>query len=417
MIRSLRGPLRKSAFAALSLLLVAFYLEAAARYYEASRLSQSFELDSLQQASRLAPSNAFYHDRLGRYFFLVQQDVNAGLEHYRTAVALDPYEARFWLDLAAAYKVSGNRQEERRALERALQADPKTPDIAWEVGNFYLAEGDIPAAMRQLRIVLEQNPYDVRRGLELCWRATHDPDLVLDQAVPPRADLYFRFLEVLTGRQETVAAAKVWSRLMGLNDPFPFKSAFPYLQYLLDQKQVAAALAAWQQLLAHNSLSGYGSPGNNVVNGGFEQTVLEGGFDWRHTAVPGVRVAVEEGEAHSGARSLRIAFDDTTAGDAGVVEFIPVQPGTEYELSAFLKADLTAASGPRLAVYDAYSHAQYAMTEEVPGSAPWREQTIQFKVGPEASLVELRIVRSPASGTVRGTLWVDDVRLAPRGKP
>lgn len=417
MIVSLRGPLRKSAFAALGLLLAALYLDLAARYYQASQLSQVFELDSLEHASRLAPSNALYQNRIGRYRFLVQQDVAGGLEHYRAAVALDPYEARFWLDLAGAYQVSGDQQEKHKALERALQADPRTPDIAWEVGNFYLAEGDRPAAMRQFRLVLDQNPWDVGRTLELCWRATHDADLILDQAVPPRPDLYFRFLRVLTAHQETATAARVWARLLQLSEPFPTDSALPYLQELLDQKQVAAAQAAWQQLVVHNLLQAYLSPGDSVVNGGFEQTVLEGGFDWRHTAVPGVRVAVEEGQARAGARSLRVAFDDTAAADAGLSQFVPVEPGAEYELSAYVKADLVAASGPRLAVFDAYTHAVYGMTEEAPGSAPWREQGTRFKTGPDARLVELRIVRAPASGTIRGTLWVDEVRMARRGKP
>lgn len=418
MIFSLRGPLRGLAFAALSLLGTALYLNLAVRYYRASRLSQVFERDSLERATRLAPSNAFYHDRLGRYRFLIEQDVAAGLEHFRVAAALNPYEARYWLDLATAYQVSGNRQEERKALERALQADPKTSDIAWEVGNFYLAEGDVPAALRLLRVVIEQNPYDVPRSLELCWRSTHDADLILDQAVPPRPGLYLRFLGFLADRQETAAAARVWSRLMGLREPFPAKEAFPYLQYLVDQKQVAAAQTAWQQLVTRDSLQAYLSPGNSLVNGGFEQTVLEGGFDWRHLAVPGVSVAIDIGEAHSGNRSLRITFDDTAAADAGVLQLIPVEPGGEYDLSAYVKADnLLTASGPRLAAYDAYSSALYGMSEEVQGSAPWQQQSIHFKVRPDARLVALRVVRSPVSGAIRGTLWLDDVRMARRASP
>ena len=417
MIFSLRGPLRRLAFAGLSLLLVALYLNLAARHYRASRLSQVFELDSLRQASHLAPSNAHYHDRLGRYFFLVQQDVDAGLERYRAAVALDPYEARYWLDLAAAYQVSGNRQEERKALERALEADPRTPDIAWEVANFYLAEGDVPAAFHQFRPVLEHAPWDVNRTLELCWRATHDVDSVLNQAVPPRPNLYFHFLHVLAGHQETAAAAKVWARLMGLPESFPAKDAFSYLQYLLDQKEVAAAHAAWQQLTARNSLQGYLSPGNSVVNGGFEQPVLEGGFDWRRVAVPGVSVALDAGEAHSGSRCLRIAFDDTAAADGGLIQFVPVEPGAEYYLGAYVKADnLLAPSGPRLAVYDAYSRALYGMSEEIQGSTPWRELSTKFTVKPDTRLLAVRIVRAPASGAIRGTLWLDDVQLT-RVKP
>ncbi len=96
------------------------------------------ELASLQRAVRLDPRNAEYRDHLGRYYSLVASDPDAAIEPYRAAVQLDPHSARYWFDLASAYQVLGNVTNQTWALERAIQADPTTPDVAWEAANLYL---------------------------------------------------------------------------------------------------------------------------------------------------------------------------------------------------------------------------------------------------------------------------------------
>ena len=86
------------------------------------------------------PSNADYRNNLGRYYALVAGDPAAAIEPYRAAVQLNPHSARYWFDLASAYQVLGDRyiSNQTRALEHAIEADPTTPDVAWEAANFYL---------------------------------------------------------------------------------------------------------------------------------------------------------------------------------------------------------------------------------------------------------------------------------------
>src|SRR5258707_5327333 len=123
--------------------------EFAARVFASSR-----ELPSLQRAVRLSPANADYRHRLGRYFAFVAADPQSAIESFRAAVGLNPHDARYWFDLAAAYQVIGDLAGRRAALDRALQAEPTAPDVAWGAGNFFFIDRGIHRAPRQVQIFI-----------------------------------------------------------------------------------------------------------------------------------------------------------------------------------------------------------------------------------------------------------------------
>ena len=115
------------------------------------------ELPSLKRAVRLSPGNADYRHRLGRYFAFVAGDPQSAIDSLRAAVALNPHDAHYWFDLAAAYQVTGDIAGQRAALDRALQAEPTAPDVAWEAANFFLIDGEIDRALREFRVVIEND--------------------------------------------------------------------------------------------------------------------------------------------------------------------------------------------------------------------------------------------------------------------
>src|ERR1700730_10511489 len=99
-----------------------FYIFLTGTEYAASVFASRAELPSLQRAVRLSPGNADYRHRLGRYFAFVAGDPQSAIESFRSAVELNPHDARYWFDLAAAYQVTGDLTGQRAALDRALQA-------------------------------------------------------------------------------------------------------------------------------------------------------------------------------------------------------------------------------------------------------------------------------------------------------
>jgi tetratricopeptide (TPR) repeat protein len=414
MLIELRSPLRKFSFAGACFVLVGLYLHLALRAYLASHLAATPDLSNLNKAIRLEPSNAEYRELLGLSLALSGANLDDAIADYRTAVHLNPYVARYWLDLAGAYQMAGNTSEQERSVEQAVEADPTTPHVAWEAANFFLVQGDQERALRNFRVVLANDPEAVDSALQLCWRATGDANLMLDRALPRRPDLYLSFLRLLISKQEVAAAENVWNHLIALNQEFSTGLAFPYFRFLIAKQEVAAAQTAWQQLAGVNrSLQPYlPSRENLVVNGGFEENVLNGGFDWWYESNAHTALAIDTSDFFNGTRSLSITFDGQNPGDAGIFQFIPVKPNTDYEFSAESRSEeLETASGPRFAITDAYNNTSYVLTDDVMGSNPWRLQQARFHTGPNTNLVLLKIVRQPAAPLIRGKLWIDDLRL------
>ena len=390
------------------------YLFLAGRLLVASFFGDRVEFASLQRAARLDPWNADYRNHLGRYYALVARDPGAAIEPYRGAVQLDPHSARYWFDLASAYQVLGDVSNQTLALEQAIEADPTTPDVAWEAANFYLVQGAEAKALREFRVVLQNDPTLASPAIQFCWRINPDVDALLSNVVPARSEAYIAFLYLLMQKQETAATAKVWAALMATQQTFELRYVYDYLQYLFDHKDVDQARLVWQQAAPRFGLSGYLPSGRNlIVNGDFSLDVLNGGFDWQYQKQQSVTLTLDPSDFHGGHRSLLIAFDGPAVNDAGIRQFIAVQSNTLYEFSAYYKnGDFEGAGGPHFTIQDAYTQAVLYDSDELKEAGFWKSVTGEFTTGADTRLLVLHVRRLPAGSPIRGKLWVDDFRLA-----
>jgi tetratricopeptide (TPR) repeat protein len=389
------------------------YVVLAGRLFVASFFGDRPELASLQRAAGLDPSNADYRNHLGRYYALVARDPGAAIEPYRAAVQLDPHSARYWFDLASAYQVLGDISNQTVALGQAIEADPTTPDVAWEAANFYLVQGDDERALREFRVVLQNEPTLADPAIQFCWRINPDVDALLRDVVPPRSEAYLAFLNLLMQKQETAATAKVWAALMATPQTFELRYVFGYFQYLLDHKDVDQARLVWQQAAPRFGLSAYLPSGRNlIVNGDFSLDVLNGGFDWQYQKQQSVTLTLDPSDFHGGHRSLLISFDGPGVTDAGIRQFIAVQPDTVYEFSAYYKnGDFEGAGGPHLTLQDAFTRDVLYDSDELKEAGFWKSATGEFTTAADTRLLVLHVRRVPEGSPIRGKLWVDDFRL------
>ena len=212
---------RRWQFAAGVICLAVVYLFLTGKEFVASMFASRPRLATLERAVQLSPGNADYRHRLGRYFAFVAGDPQSAIENLRAAVALNPHDAHNWFDLAAAYQVTGDVTGQRTSLERALQAEPTAPDVAWEAANFFLIDDEIDRALREFRVVIENDNSLVDTALRECWRVRPDADALLRDAVPARTDSLISFLTLLRGERETEGAIKTWNRLIDLHEKFP----------------------------------------------------------------------------------------------------------------------------------------------------------------------------------------------------
>jgi tetratricopeptide (TPR) repeat protein len=410
----LRSRAARFSFAAACLVSVAIYVLFALRAFLAAHLAAKLEVPRIERAIQLEPGNAEYRDLLGRNLALSGSTLDEAVSNYRKAVHLNPYEAQYWLDLAGVYQLLGHTHEQAESVEHAVQVDPTTPHVAWEAANFFLVQGDRERALRHFRVVLANDPEAVDSTLQICWRASGNATEIVDLALPPSPDLYLSFLRLLVTNQDVVSAESVWTRLIGLGQTFSAKSALSFFGLLIAKQEVKVAKTAWQQLsIADPSIQQYlPSHDNLVVNGGFEENMLNGGFDWWYQSHPQATLSIDTSEFHGGTRSLSVTFDGHSVPGAPVFQFIPVKPSTSYEFSAQSRTeDIDTASGPRFAIVDAYTNSSYVLTDDTLGTTPWRLHEARFQTGPNTNLLVLKIVRDPAPPLIRGKLWIDDVKL------
>jgi hypothetical protein len=398
-----------------SILLAAFYVVISGIDFLAAHFSNTPTLASLRRAVWLQPRNAEYQYRLGRYFSLVELSPSQAEPAFRTAVALNPHQARYWMALAGIYQLLGDDQRQATSLERALAAEPTTPEVAWEAANFYLVRGDTTTALKNLRVVMANDPYLPPNALQLCWRIQPDVDFLLREVVPPLTKVNSSFLEFLISNKETAAAAKVWDKLVALNQPVERRYVFEYIRYLVAKQEPEQARMVWQKAATLSDLTAYQpSTENLVVNGDFSQEILNAGFDWLYRPSPDISLTLDPTQFHSGHGSLHVEIDSRGIEDAGIRQLIAVNPNTSYQFSSYFKAEAMAgAGGLHFAVQDLYSGKTYFTSEDFTNVDFWKQAAGSFTTDETTKLVVLRIQREPAGSPIKGRLWIDGVRLSP----
>jgi hypothetical protein len=401
-------------FAGSALLTVA-YLLLAGREFAASHFAFRADLPSLERAVHFAPGNAEYRHRLARYFAFVAASPQTALENYQAATQLNPHQARYWFDLAAAYQVAGNPAGQRAALEHALQAEPTAPDVAWEAANFFLIQGDTDRALRELRVVIENDSSLAPIALQTCWRVRPDVDALLRDVVPHRTDSLIAFLSLLQVKQETESAIKVWNQLVQVHQKFETRYLFDYVRYLVQARRPDAATAAWEQAASVLNLPAYlPTPDNLIVNGGFSLDVLNGGFDWTYQTQPGVRLLLDASDFREGQRSLSITFEGPGISDAGIRQWIPVRGATAYDFTAYYKSSAyEGAGGPQIVLRDFYTGEPVFTSDPLNDADFWKALHSRFTTPASTTLLVLKIERIPAGSPIRGKLWLDDFQLSP----
>jgi tetratricopeptide (TPR) repeat protein len=416
----LRPIVRKTLLALICLGTMSGYVGRVVAVYLAQQAAYSSppegRVQGLERAIRLTPDDAEFPYLLGRWLSASDQDDNSAIVHLRKAAALNPNRGRYWLDLALVYQATGNVEKAKEAVQFALKAEPGNPEIAAEAGESFLVAGEEKSAFPLFRRALEQDPEAAKIIFQACWRETQDANLILAEATPANPELQLAFLGMLIGQDETTAANEVWQYIVGAHKPFPPQLSFHYFDYLLKQHDVARFDRAWHELAdLVPAMQAYLPSDNLMVNAGFDQPLLNAGFDWRYEPADHIVVGVDDRVAHSGSHSLSLSYDGNPAYDAGWKQFVPVQPDTDYEFSAWIKsANVTTSSGPRISIADAFTDAGLLLTDDVLDTHPWQELKGTLRVPASTELLVVRITRAPANTRIRGRVWIDDLRLVKR---
>jgi Tetratricopeptide repeat len=375
------------------------------------------------EAARLEPDNAAYWAHIG----LSQQwDLRSGgphdnaVQYLQKAAQLNPRSADLWLNLADAYENSGDSSGAEQAYERAQTDYPMSSEVAWRYGNFLLYEEQFSRGYEEIGRAISVDPSLTEKAVGACWQFNPEIEPILEQVLPAKAEYYQRAIDFFLTQKLPDAALSVWNRQQKLGLPVSLDGTVPLVDVLIQQNRIPEAQRAWNQVLQAVKWSpGSEDRGSLVWNGGFEHKFANGGFDWREVPVSGARFDIDHFTAHSGSRSLRIRFDGTANLDfSHVFHYVAVAPDTRYRFSAYLKSEeISTDRGICFEVFDPWNPAGVqVLTSDVTGTTPWSDVQTEIVSGPETHLLEIVVRRIPSwkfDNKLSGTVWIDDVNLAP----
>jgi hypothetical protein len=393
-----------------------------AKTYVAYELSRKPTVKNLELAVRLDPGNADYHLTLGRLYQYSIADIqpDKAVEHFRRAAELSAGDPRAWVDLAAALEFQGKISESEACLRRADFLAPNLPAFQWPIANFYLLHGNIDEAFRHFKVVLAGTSQYDQVVFRTAWKATEDPEKILNELIPRRVATEFSYLYYLLSQQHFPEAQAVWKLIMSGTEKFTAQQAAGYINILITARRPEDAYQVWRDLQGKGLARGpaTGTQENLLANGDFEDELLNMGFDWRIAPVEGVYAGLDTAAYHSPSHALLVQFSGKqNVNYRNVYQYVKVSPGRRYRLQAFLKTEnITTDSGPRLEVRDAYDPGALDtfsenLTENTNG---WTSFLLDFETGPKTELVIVGLARPPSrklDNLIAGKVWLDDVRL------
>jgi tetratricopeptide (TPR) repeat protein len=375
-----------------------------------------------RKAARLEPGNADYWSRLGLYrqWDLGGSNRREAVRYLQRATEIDPRSARLWMELGNAYQVSSQPARARAAYKMAQADYPMSAEVAWRYGSFFLYQGNFRRGFAEIKRALVVEPSLAASAVAECWQAHPDIHAVLKQALPAKSRFYLAAIDYFLSRRLLDPALAVWNRQVALSLPVQMPQAIPLVNALIDQSRLQEAQKTWRQALRATRWPRNPGEGESLVfNGGFARKIANGGFGWRETPVGDVCFGFDSDGAHSGSRSLRIEFEGkANLNFRNVFQFVPAQPRTLYEFSAYLRTKgISTDHGIRFEIFDPRHPSEVQiLTPNMIGTNPWTQVYADVVTGRDTHLLEIALRRVPTwkfDNKIHGTVWVDDVSLVP----
>ena len=342
-------------------------------------------------------------------------DPEESLRFLKEAIERNPFEQRYWLDLAQLLHLKGERKGSGEALEKALSVFPTGYRGRWVSGALLLQQGSFEKAFPHFTYILSHYPIRSRLVYEISSRAIDDKDLLFERLIPRDPSSINRYIGYLCEIGDHELAKKAWQKKVSYGFKSGREETIRYIEFLIGKGELNEGFEVWKEALREEGLK-IPSDGNLIANGGFEQDkLLGGGFDWKIGKVKGAEISFDSSVALEGKRSLKIAFDGKeNVNFYHAYQYVPLRPETEYLLKISIKSDkITTRSGVKIEIIG-IGPRLHSTSEPVTGSNEWKELTLPFKTpaGSQGGLVRVRREETEKLDRfIAGTVWIDGFQL------
>jgi tetratricopeptide (TPR) repeat protein len=392
-----------AAMASLAVICV-FCIQGSVRRSLAERWIADPKLENLKLAVQLTPSNGEGWIRLGQALKGLGGDPHRAMEAIRRGVDLAPYNPEAWIAFGLQTERQGETQLAERHFKKAFEVDHGF-EARWSLANFYLRQGRTEEFWHWIRETIAFSPRAFYPGVELCWRASDDHAVILENAIADRPDLNRRYFSYLLDSGRIEAASGIWGRVKDNLIAADRVSALALLAAWQRQGRVSDALDIWNRLagagiIPYQPLSI--EAGVVLTNADLGQAPSGQGFDWELFPSEDIRPEIRAlGDERN---SLIFHFSGMQGQSSPLLQqLVPVQAGVTYRFDfRYSTHDLARNTGVRWTVYagSRESRRELARSESLPSNSD--TQLVSFDVtAPEKGLIGLVLEYERFPGTTR----------------
>jgi tetratricopeptide (TPR) repeat protein len=333
----------------------------------------------------------------------------------KRAVALNPMDARSWIDLALRYETDGDLAEAERCLLQASEVD-RTYLPAWSLTNFYFRQNDTPRFWQWAKKAAGMSYGDPAPLFRLAGAVAEDENLI-ERLSLRNPDLRAAYLGYVLAKDRAALIDPVTERLLIDGRPEDVPLELAACDRLLELQRVDEAIGIWNRLSGLKRIP-YGrvssTAGAGLMNDSFSSPLLSHGFDWRTPDIDGVSTASEDEPG-----GLRLTFSGRQPEScAPLSQFVAVREDARYELQyRYGTSGIADGSGLswNLEFPDVKDSAP--VTVPIPSTEKEASRTLSFDTPSGCHLVRLSLTYRRASGTTRteGRIVLRQVRLRQAG--
>jgi|SRR5215813_8195734 len=383
-----------------------------------SGLSRSFaetalasnDVDSANEAVRLSPSDpeALYVRGL---VLTNAGESQAAIESLDSSIRLRPNDYRAWQQLGRVSEQIGDVDNALKAFTETTRLAPYYAEPHLSLGRLLLKNSRTEEGFAELRLASESDPSLLPDVIDLAWDSYKGDAENVQRVIQPQTDATRILLSLFFIRHHEMKTALELLRESG--------SAANHARreitiQLIEEHRFSDAAAVSQ-------VEATADPDSLLHDGDFEIRGIwdTAGFHWQSArSTNGMRIAIDDHNAHSGSRSLSITFNGATDTDAELAKnLFLVEPRTRYELTfASRVEELVSSALPIVKVVDASPAGPLLATSQpvVSGTSGWQTQTIEFTTTDhiEAAYISIQRQKCPeASCPILGRVWFDGFKV------
>ena len=368
-------------------------------------------LEGTGKALGWTPDQALYHFRLA--VLSAEKDPPRSIAALERAVALNPSDARSWIELGLRSEADGKMDRAEQYLLRAAEADRQYLP-RWTLVNFYFRRKDAEKFWAWARMAAEMVYGDPASLFRLCGQVAESGDLI-DRIGIARPEVRASYLAYLMDRAPADMILPAARKVLEDEREADVAVLMAACDRLLDGNLPEPAMEIWNRLAVRRRipLGTVGGVGPILTNGTFSTAPLSHGFDWRLPAPEGVSASGEESPL-----GLRLTFSGRQPENCEVLaQFVPVREQTAYDLKfVYRTPGIPPGGGLRWRVVDASRGATLAEAESL-SSEQEQQGIVPFRTPAGCRLVRIALQyrRTPGTTRITGFVVLRGVDLRPQG--